>query len=307
LALGPSKAAHTYTNTSGEDCPLLSLDPSHNKPTTVPSRFPTISAYFSRFPHRTIAWAVDDFYKYQQAKYASSLSLLRAKHRWEWYESCWRFRRDVEKLRNECEGWFSSLHIPGRHSDDGERQRRNKQWEAVRAIAKRCGEVGIRFPAGFCPEGMTPRRYFCEDTTNAPEAATVDDAEVAREIAEMLKCETPEEYYRKHPYPYTPLPAPPPPPEMVAPEDSTLREPASDSSSSLDLDEDGMPGTFPGAAFQDATGVRIGYSASVDGRLESVSFHQVEVPAKDSPPERDRNWRSVRVRMPPSPPAQRES
>jgi hypothetical protein len=232
--------------------------------------------------------------------------LLRVKHRWSWFESCRRFQLEVQKLRRESEGWLASIHIPGRHNDDGEQERRRMQWEAVRKIAERCGEVGIPFPPRFCPGGLTPMRFFCDDTTTLGPPETVkDEAKVKREIMEMLKCETLEEFYGKRPYIAT---VTTPPSGIVVANSPAPREPASDTSSSIEFDDDGeimdLPGAFPRvgtrAAFQDATGVRDGYSASVDGRIESAGFRQVEPAA---PLEGNRGWKSVRVRLlPPLPP-----
>lgn len=42
--------------------------------------FPTLVTYLARFPHLSIAWAVDDFYRWQGRRTQLALQLLRSKH-----------------------------------------------------------------------------------------------------------------------------------------------------------------------------------------------------------------------------------
>ena len=66
---------------------MLSLDPTGLKAfidrlgkEKLDSKFPTINQYFSKFPTMGIAWAVDDFYRWQQTRYLENENLLRIQH-----------------------------------------------------------------------------------------------------------------------------------------------------------------------------------------------------------------------------------
>jgi hypothetical protein len=66
---------------------VLSLDPESLKEymdrlgkEKLDSKFPTINQYFRKFPTLSIAWAVDDFYKWQNARYLENENLLRIRH-----------------------------------------------------------------------------------------------------------------------------------------------------------------------------------------------------------------------------------
>ncbi|KAA8907447.1 hypothetical protein FN846DRAFT_1012652 [Sphaerosporella brunnea] len=304
----------------GDEC-VLSLDPERMhryitrlKAQPVESRFPAVVAYFASFPDRSIAWAVEDFYKWQQARYLHAMGLRGVMYRWDWCETCWMFQRAAARIRRENGSILSLRRFcgTGKQAVMEWRERRRRQWKAVREIWNRCQEVGIAFPARICPGGQTPMRFFRNDhdgsfgSYRVEAAIAVSEEEMKREIEAMVGYEALEEYYKEHACAAG---------KVVDEEQEELDMGVEtvDEESSLDVDLEvdievsmPMPGTFPRtststfgnrAAFQDANGVRIGYSASVDGRIstkELASFRRIEAPSRE-PAEWNHGWHSVRV------------
>lgn len=173
----------------GESGCVLSLDPDGLKEYAerlqgdkIDSKFPTINKYFGRFPALSIAWAVDDFYKWQKVRYNEAENLLKVKHLWDWYEMCYTFLHAVYHIRLDCDcglpSWLANLRDVVRNSEDRERsarmigrprsewspetdiERKMLQFNTVKQIWKICGSANIPFPLDFCPRGTTPMEFF---------------------------------------------------------------------------------------------------------------------------------------------------
>lgn len=208
---------------------VLSLDPEslksylarlHAEPPD--SRFPTVNKYFQRFPHLSIAWAVDDFYRWQQLRYYETDRLIRTKHLWDWYETCYKFLYAAYQLRKENESTLQSflvfLNGEGRTSKfvDWKPEaplgsRRSAQFAAVKMIWRKCVEEGYAFPLDFCPGGATPMEYFRPSPQPGSggvdiktvfrrchkrfDARTAEGVEIRNEISIMFAFKRPEEYY----------------------------------------------------------------------------------------------------------------
>ncbi|KAI5856430.1 hypothetical protein BZA05DRAFT_463628 [Tricharina praecox] len=168
------------------------------------SNFPTINLFLEKYPNRTITWAVDHFYRWQQGRYVVAEELTKIKHLWEWYETCYTFQCVVQALRREhaasWESWFYCLRQKMERMPDEQCRKRN-QFQRLKEIWQHCIDNQIEFPVDICPGGMTPMEYFQLAGGGGAAAllgrsrSRVISPQMLDEIAVMMAYETPEEYY----------------------------------------------------------------------------------------------------------------
>jgi hypothetical protein len=200
-------------------------------------------------------------------------------------------------LRKEHEttlqSWFYCLNSKSKLPDEVQRkaaeaveliperdeQRKILQFTTVKKIWKMCLDSGYQFPLDFCPGGMTPMAYFrCMaelrrqdlDFGNPKtlflrsrtrfDRRTIEGLEVENEIQMMLSnYDTPQEYYKQHPYSLTNVIWECHSIEEDIDENEMLHNFNDESEvASLDLEDHNsddfnsppMPGTYPGFACQ---------------------------------------------------------
>lgn len=169
------------------------------------SKFPTINLFLEKYPDCSIGWAVDHFYKWQQARFVAAEELTKVKHLWEWYEACYTFQRAVRGLRRKhAAPWESCFYYLRQMIErmPDEKRRKLDQFRRLKEIWQHCADGQIKFPVDICPGGMTPMMYFRLGGSVAVDATALLGSrtcamgpQVLDEIAVMMAYETPEEYY----------------------------------------------------------------------------------------------------------------